>query len=179
MVRYGYVTYPQRMYTHALRVNTRSAPHIRCATGSCITYRRFPSSVRLRGSTGRAVEAVPTAGQSHEVEWKLAGGGGWLRVLAMDDAPAGGIVCVCNGSFLSPDSHGVCEACWRRQSRESFLTPVEAYRREPCCPFVILESCMRSASVLYVSSFMSQTYITVLVIIIKTWWEICSYGQLK
>jgi hypothetical protein len=44
LVRYGYVTYPQRMYTHALRVNTRSAPHIRCATGSCITYRRFPSS---------------------------------------------------------------------------------------------------------------------------------------
>jgi hypothetical protein len=48
------------------------------------------------------VEAVPTAGQSHEVEWKLAGGGGWLRVLAMDDAPAGGIVCMCNGSFLTP-----------------------------------------------------------------------------
>jgi hypothetical protein len=44
MVRYGYMTYPQRMYTYALRVNTRSAPHIRCATGSCITYRRFPSS---------------------------------------------------------------------------------------------------------------------------------------
>jgi hypothetical protein len=32
------------MYTYALRVNTRSVPHIRCATGSCITYRRFPSS---------------------------------------------------------------------------------------------------------------------------------------
>jgi hypothetical protein len=44
MVRCGYVTYPQRMYTHALWVNTRSAPYIRCATGSCTTYRRFPSS---------------------------------------------------------------------------------------------------------------------------------------
>jgi hypothetical protein len=45
MVCCGYVTYPQRMYTHALRVNTRSAPHIGCATGSCTTYRHFPSSV--------------------------------------------------------------------------------------------------------------------------------------
>jgi hypothetical protein len=43
------------MYTHALRVNTHSAPHIRCATGSCTTYRRFPSSAQIRPRSGTVV----------------------------------------------------------------------------------------------------------------------------
>jgi hypothetical protein len=86
MMRCGYVIYPQRMYTHALRVNTRSAPHIRCAMGSCITYRRFSSSARHGGGREWRGSGAPVGIRARGGGTGNLLRGGHIRPVTSDDA---------------------------------------------------------------------------------------------